>query len=36
MPELANLYDAAAAQEKYGKASAFDILMEELNATNMV
>jgi len=36
MPELANLYDAEAAKEKYGKASAFDILMEELNATNMV
>ena len=36
MPELAHLYDAEKAVQKYGKATAFDILMEELNATNMV
>jgi hypothetical protein len=35
MPELSHLYEAEAL-EKYGKATAFDILMEELNATNMV
>lgn len=36
MEELKHLYDAEEAKRKYGKMSSFDILMTELNATNMV
>lgn len=36
MPELKHLYDAETAPLKYGKKTQYEILMEELNATNMV
>lgn len=35
MPQLKN-YHIESAEEKYGKMTAYDILMEELNATNMI